>query len=97
MLLYICGKGKPTKHKKERGKFKMEKLFNKLIEMNTSVLVLAAIFTSQYHVMGNILFIYTSTIGIALGIKIKNKDTCIINSTFLALNLYFLLKVIYKF
>lgn len=68
------------------------KILDILSKINTAVLVLAALFTATNSIMGNILFIYTSTIGMICGIRDKNFNGIVVNATFLALNIYFLIK-----
>ncbi len=71
-------------------KTKTRKIYAEAKEWNTMLLVLAAIFTAQYHIIGVLLFIWTSIIGFLQGVELDNKDMKIINATFLALNLFFL-------
>lgn len=72
-----------------------EKIYNTIISVNTIVLVLAAIFTVVGSPAGSFLFVYTSTIGFIDSIKNKNAHGLVINGTFLAMNLYFVIKFLF--
>lgn len=72
-----------------------EKIYNTIISVNTIVLVLAAIFTVVGSPAGSFLFVYTSTIGFIDSIKNKNAYGLVINGTFLAMNLYFVIKFLF--
>ena len=81
---------KDTKTYFKRRLFHMkEKIYNTIISVNTIVLVLAAIFTVVGSPAGSFLFVYTSSIGFIDSMKNKNVHGVIINSTFLAMNLFF--------
>lgn len=69
-----------------------EKIYNTIISVNTIVLVLAAIFTVVGSPVGSFLFVYTSSIGFIDSMKNKNVHGVIINSTFLAMNLFFVIR-----
>lgn len=73
------------------------KIYFLIIELNCYFLVLAAIFTVIGSNWGSRIFIYTSLIGLIDSIKNKIKSGIIINSTFLAMNTYFVLKVFTNF
>ena len=68
-----------------------EKIYNTIISINTIVLVLAVIFTVVGSPAGSFLFVYTSSIGFIDSMKNKNANGIMINSTFLALNLCFVI------
>lgn len=72
-----------------------EKIYNTIISVNTIVLVLAAIFTVVGSSAGSFLFVYTSTVGFIDSTKNKNAHGLIINGTFLAMNLYFVIKFLF--
>lgn len=67
----------------------MKKIFNFLQNCNCFLLVLAAILTVINSPFGSFLFIYTSIIGLIPAAKEKQWNGVIINSTFLAMNIYF--------
>ena len=69
-----------------------EKIYNIIISVNTIILVLAAIFTVVGSPAGSFLFVYTSSIGFIDSMKNKNVHGVIINSTFLAMNLFFVIR-----
>ena len=73
------------------------KNYSTIIELNCYFLVLAAIFTVVGSDWGSRIFIYTSLIGLIDSIKNKAKSGIIINSTFLAMNTYFVIKVFTNF
>ena len=73
------------------------KIYSMIIELNCYFLVLAAIFTVIGSNWGSRIFIYTSLIGLIDSIKNKAKSGIIINSTFLAMNTYFVIKVFTNF
>ena len=73
------------------------KIYSMIIELNCYFLVLAAIFTVIGNNWGARIFIYTSLIGLIDSIKNKVKSGIIINSTFLAMNTYFVIKVFTNF
>lgn len=73
------------------------KVYSLIIELNCYFLVLAAIFTVIGSNWGSRIFIYTSLTGLIDSIKNKIKSGIIINSTFLAMNTYFVLKVFTNF
>ena len=73
------------------------KIYSLIIELNCYFLVLAAIFTVIGSNWGSRIFVYTSLIGLIDSIKNKAKSGIIINSTFLAMNTYFVLKVFTNF
>lgn len=73
------------------------KIYSLIIELNCYFLVLAAIFTVIGSNWGSRVFVYTSLIGLIDSIKNKAKSGIIINSTFLAMNTYFVLKVFTNF
>ena len=84
---------KDTKTYFKRRLFHMkEKIYNTIISVNTIVLVLAAIFTVVGSPAGSFLFVYTSSIGFIDSMKNKNVHGIIINSTFLAMNLFFVIR-----
>ena len=65
------------------------KIYNFIQNINCFLLVLAAIFTVTKSSLGSLLFVYTSTVGLMDAIKTKSWQGMIINSTFLAMNVYF--------
>lgn len=65
------------------------KIYNFIQNINCFFLVLAAIFTVTKNPFGSPLFIYASTVGLIDAIKTKSWQGMIINSTFLAMNVYF--------
>lgn len=65
------------------------KIYNFIQNINCFFLVLAAIFTVTESSLGSSLFVYTSTVGLIDAIKTKSWQGMIINSTFLAMNVYF--------
>lgn len=65
------------------------KIYNFIQNINCFFLVLAAIFTVTKSPFGSPLFVYTSTVGLIDAIKTKSWQGIIINSTFLAMNVYF--------
>lgn len=69
-----------------------KKIYNLLQSVNTYLLILAAIFTGTGSILGSFLFCYTSTIGLIEGIRTKVTNAIIVNSTFLALNTFFVIK-----
>lgn len=71
------------------------KIYNTIISVNTIILVLAAIFTVVGSPAGSFLFVYTSTIGFIDSMKNKNAHGLVINGTFLAMNLYFVVKFLF--
>ena len=73
------------------------KIYSIIIELNCYFLVLAAIFTVVGSNWGARIFIYTSLVGLIDSIKNKVKSGIIINSTFLAMNTYFVIKVFTNF
>ena len=73
------------------------KIYSLIVELNCYFLVLAAIFTVIGSNWGSRIFVYTSLIGLIDSIKNKAKSGIIINSTFLAMNTYFVLKVFTNF
>ena len=73
------------------------KIYSLIIELNCYFLVLAAIFTVIGSNWGSRIFVYTSLIGLIDSIKNKAKSGIIINSTFLAMNTYFVIKVFTNF
>ena len=73
------------------------KIYSLIVELNCYFLVLAAIFTVIGSNWGSRIFVYTSLIGLIDSIKNKTKSGIIINSTFLAMNTYFVLKVVTNF
>ena len=73
------------------------KIYSLIVELNCYFLVLAAIFTVISSNWGSRVFVYTSLIGLIDSIKNKVKSGIIINSTFLAMNTYFVLKVFTNF
>ena len=73
------------------------KIYSLIVELNCYFLVLAAIFTVIGSNWGSRIFVYTSLIGLIDSIKNKKKSGIIINSTFLAMNTYFVLKVFTNF
>lgn len=73
------------------------KIYSLIIELNCYFLVLAAIFTVIGSNWGSRIFVYTSLIGLIDSIKNKAKSGIIINSTFLAMNTYFVLRVFTNF
>lgn len=73
------------------------KIYSLIVELNCYFLVLAAIFTVIGSNWGSRIFVYTSLIGLTDSIKNKVKSGVIINSTFLAMNTYFVLKVFTNF
>lgn len=73
------------------------KIYSLIVELNCYFLVLAAIFTVIGSNWGSRVFVYTSLIGLIDSIKNKTKSGIIINSTFLAMNTYFVLKVFINF
>ena len=73
------------------------KIYSLIVELNCYFLVLAAIFTVIGSNWGSRIFVYTSLIGLIDSIKNKTKRGIIINSTFLAMNTYFVLKVFTNF
>lgn len=72
-----------------------EKIYNTIISVNTIVLVLAAIFTVIGSPAGSFLFVYTSTVGFIDSMKNKNAHGLVINGTFLAMNLYFVITFLF--
>lgn len=73
------------------------KIYSLIVELNCYFLVLAAIFTVIGSNWGSRVFVYTSLIGLIDSIKSKTKSGIIINSTFLAMNTYFVLKIFTNF
>ena len=73
------------------------KIYSLIIELNCYFLVLAAILTVIGSNWGSRIFVYTSLIGLIDSIKNKVKSGIIINSTFLAMNTYFVIKVFTNF
>ena len=73
------------------------KIYSLIVELNCYFLVLAAIFTVIGSNWGSRVFVYTSLIALIDSIKNKTKSGIIINSTFLAMNTYFVLKVFTNF
>ena len=73
------------------------KIYSLIVELNCYFLVLAAIFTVIGSNWGSRIFVYTSLIGLIDSIKNKVKSGIIINSTFLAMNTYFVIKVFANF
>ena len=73
------------------------KIYSLIVELNCYFLVLAAIFTVIGSNWGSRIFAYTSLIGLIDSIKNKVKSGIIINSTFLAMNTYFVIKVFTNF
>lgn len=71
------------------------KIYNAIISINTIILVLAAIFTVVGSPAGSFLFVYTSTVGFIDSMKNKNAHGLVINGTFLAMNLYFVIKFLF--
>lgn len=71
------------------------KIYNTIISINTIVLVLAAIFTVVGSPAGSFLFVYTSTVGFIDSLKNKNAHGLVINGTFLAMNLYFVITFLF--
>ena len=64
------------------------KVWEKVTQINTIVLVLAAICCGAGYWLGSFLFVYTSSIGFADSIRLKNFHGIVINASFLALNLF---------
>ena len=73
------------------------KIYSLIVELNYYFLVLAAIFTVIGSNWDSRIFVYTSLIELIDSIKNKTKSGIIINSTFLAMNTYFVLKVFTNF
>lgn len=67
----------------------MQKAWEKIVWVNTIILVLAAICCGTGYWLGSFLFVYTSSIGFADSAQLKNWHGIIINASFLALNLFF--------
>ena len=70
------------------------KIYNLIQNLNCFFLVLAAIFTVTGSPFGSPLFVYTSTVGLIDAIKNKSWQGTIINSTFLAMNFYFIILMV---
>ncbi len=68
------------------------KIWEKVVYFNTIALVLAAICCGAGYWTGAALFVYTSTIGFIDSAKNKNYHGIVINSAFLALNLFNLIR-----
>lgn len=62
--------------------------WEKVVQINTIALVLAAVCCGANYWAGSFLFVYTSIIGFIDSIKVKNTHGMIINAAFLALNLF---------
>lgn len=60
-----------------------------LLSINTTILILAAICTVAHKPLGSFLFCWASMIGLIDSLAHKQKNGAIINSTFLAMNIYF--------
>ena len=73
------------------------KIYSLIVELNCYFLVLAAILTVIGSNWGSRIFVCTSLVGLIDSIKNKTKSGIIINSTFLAMNTYFVLKVFTNF
>lgn len=69
---------------------KLIKVYELLYKVNTVFLVLAAICVVKGLLLGNYLFVYASIIGLVDGLKEKNVNSIVINSTFIAMNLFFI-------
>lgn len=63
-------------------------MWKRIVEINTIMLVLAAICCGAGHWIGAFLFVYTSTIGFVDSVKNNNFHSIVINASFLALNLF---------
>lgn len=70
----------------------VKKSYDFLLLINTIFLVFAAILTATGNYWGSAVFVYTQIIGLIDAISNKQKNGIIICSTFLAMNLYFLIK-----
>jgi hypothetical protein len=70
------------------------KKFDIIVKINTIILCFAAICCGAGWAIGSFLFVYTSTIGFIDGVRNKNFHGIVINSAFLALNLFNSIKTI---
>ena len=69
----------------------LNRIYKTLLSVNTMFLVLAAILTVVGNNWGSAIFVYTQVIGLSDAIKHKQGNGIVICSTFLAMNLYFLI------
>lgn len=62
-----------------------------LIKINAWVLVLGAILTITNNPLGSFIFFYTCIIGLIDGIKQRNFNSILVNSTLGAMNTYYII------
>lgn len=67
-------------------------MLEKLVMINSWVLVVAACFCATGSIIGSFLFLYTCVIGLIDGIRNKNFDGILINGTLGGMNMFFVLK-----
>ena len=67
-------------------------MLEKLVMINSWVLVVAACFCATGSIIGSFLFLYTCVIGLIDGIKHKNFDGVLINGALGGMNTYFVIK-----
>lgn len=75
-------------------KIAIQKIWRFLLNINTTILVFSAICTVAEYPMGSFLFCWASAVGLIDSIANKQKNGAIINSTFLAMNLFFSIRYI---
>ena len=67
-------------------------MFEKLVMINSWVLVVAACFCVTGSSVGSFVFLYTCIIGLIDGIRNKNFDSILINGTLGGMNTFFVIK-----